>query len=438
MVREPGFRGVFAMVLGLVLSVCASAAAQERPEWARDPYTKGDPDALARAGYVRLDGLAWGDDHDTRDIEDVLGRVPVAWIETAHFRLGCALPEHPVQLEEKDALRAELTALKKRVPGVKDRTKVLDRWLLAHLYAQRLEALYAEVQDLFGVSDADFLEPEVVPSGGAATEGAAGGDGASGTGGPGGEDDGAAAERSGEPPPPAPYLGQRDKYCVLLLGSSSALGRYAARWGLGGDPAPQALNFHRRGSLAFVTSSEFFRGAFTQDAALHTHVVWQVALNLLRGYRGFTHETSFWIRTGFAHLLARRVDPRFVPLPRVRETAGETFAKSDWAPSVRALVGHGVYPTLDELWTFTDAQDRSFAEHRAMWSRIDHLSRDREAFAQFVRLCKEPFVSETGGVPTPDEVAQRERAALLTAYGWTPAECDAAWVEWVGKRYPRK
>ena len=401
-------RRVLAVVLGL--ACCLGGARAQGDDFegrGPDPYTRGDDEAVAAAGYVTLDMRAWAGDYGTRDIQELLGGVPLVWIETEHFRLGSTLPATAVHKVEKQRVRAELKRLKARLPRVKDRTKTLDPWLRAHLYAQRLEDVYARVQGLLGVTDADFVRP--LPEG--ATRPARG---------------------------QGPYLGMGDKFCVLLLERSSSLGRYGARWGTSPDPAPQVLYDAGADALGFATCQEWFTGELGHDTAFQCHVTWFVSQLLLRGYNGYAFEHSLWLRQGFGHVLSREIDPRFNTLPRIPDTVAETLDRWDWAPSVRARVGHGLAPGLAEMALWDPVGRRTFADHRMAWSRADWLLRqDPEAVARFFALATAPF--DAGGqVPTREQVAAHERQALQSALGLDEAAADAAWAAWVESEYPRK
>ena len=199
------------LVAGMVLGGLAAQDDPPRDDAARfaaDPYTAGDAAAIERAGYARIGHFVFGDRHDTRRIEAELGRLPFVWIETEHFKLGSTLPAQKVPTD-KDARRAlldELTALRERLPRLKPRRiKVLDPWLRAHLYAARLERLYAEVVELLGVDDVEWPDADAPFFRGAAP------------------DDQPWMGRG-------PHLGVKGKFLVLLCRQQSACSRYLATY----------------------------------------------------------------------------------------------------------------------------------------------------------------------------------------------------------------
>ena len=60
----------------------------------------GEEAALDRAGYVSFGPFAFGHEHNSRMVTELLGTEPLLWIETAHFRIGCALAELPLKGSE--------------------------------------------------------------------------------------------------------------------------------------------------------------------------------------------------------------------------------------------------------------------------------------------------------------------------------------------------
>ncbi len=157
-----------ARVFAALLLAGTIAGAQQRPAdddkaSLEDPWTKGDAAALEKLGYVHVGPMPWGDGHGTERIGEILGEERFRFVETAHFKLGSALP--PLRMpRDKDAHRKlveELTRLEEKLPDLHARrVRVLDPWLRTHLFAQRLEELYAQIEALLGVTDAEFPGPD--------------------------------------------------------------------------------------------------------------------------------------------------------------------------------------------------------------------------------------------------------------------------------------
>src|SRR5262245_20697831 len=146
------------LLLLLALGRFAAAQGEIKPFPKVDPYTKDDPGAKEKAGYASYGPFRFGDDHTTSQIETTLGGIPLIWVETEHFKLGSALPEHALtgDAAESKKLKKELERLAERLPDVKVKVKKLDPWLRLHLFAQRLEDLYAGFLTRFRLAESDF------------------------------------------------------------------------------------------------------------------------------------------------------------------------------------------------------------------------------------------------------------------------------------------
>ena len=158
------------LLVALSLFVCATGIdAQKKkkrlPRWKIDPYTKNDPVRMKMAGYISFGPFPFGEIGtkivDTAHVDKHLSYARIIWVETAHFRIGSSLGRWsiPTEIEVRRKLRAELERLKLKLGNkVNPKTRVLDPWLRLHLTAQRMEELYAEIQDWLGVEDSEFLD----------------------------------------------------------------------------------------------------------------------------------------------------------------------------------------------------------------------------------------------------------------------------------------
>lgn len=363
---------------------------------ALDPYTEGRPEALARAGYDALGRFPWAAGHDTAAIDEVVGQ-RLLWVETAHFRLGSSLPAYRVKGDprERKKLRDELARLGERLDGVKPRARELDPWLRVHLFARRLEDLYAEFAERMGADD-EGLELE----------------------------DGTHAPLGGA------YMGQRERFTVLLCAKTSTLGRYTEHFlGQGADVA-----VHH----AFAPSSGLFFGAalahllgYDSDSALHVLVAQGVTANLVDGFRGYARLTPIWVRQGLASWFARRVDARWCLYRGYRPKDEDDWR---WEPRVRKRVEQRYYPTTEEVLRWDHDSTWGLAQDLVSWSRVDFLMQ-REGGRPGLLLYElnEPL-TEAG----PEALAELQRRALLRAFDLEPDAFDAAWAAWVERSYPRR
>ncbi len=376
-----------------------------------DPYTKSAPEAIQKAGYVSFGPFRFGDNHTTEQVDSTLGGIPFLWVETAHFKLGCGLPEYTIgdDKREKERLRAELERLQKKLPDLKTKLKKLDPWLRMHLYAQRLEDTYQDFQQVFGLKDLDFPtappDPKVRPKGPYMGQG--------------------------------PYLGMPSKYTVLIFDKKSSFGRYTSVY-IGREcAAPQRWCFPETGSFLFATAAEFLQGDYVNDSALACDVITGVVQNLGNGFRGYRAIMPLWFSEGLAHWFSRRFDPRYHIFSGLDPTKIRIKDESDWAPSVRARVEHEVFPKIEEMLAWSDADALEWADHLMLWSRVDYLlSREDGAAGRFLRILKEPFAG--GSAITDLMVRERSKEALAATTGADLAAFDQTWCEWVQKTYAKK
>ncbi len=387
--------------------------AQVNPAWAEDPYTKGEADALKKAGYVSLGPFTWGDDHDSRWIDKDLAHAKIKWIETEHFKLGCSLPSFKVPMvgKWKTKLRKELKELKKKLPEVNSNTRVLDPWLRAHLFAYRLEEMYADVSRVLGVSDKDFPKEGETSS-------------------------------TGRYMGKGPYLGMPAKYTVLLLTKSSDLMRYAQRAGSPVDPskpAPVRLNFVKQKCLFFGTATELARGSLVDDKSLHCHAWFYVVQTLLSGYKYYAHSYPAWCSEGVAHWYVLAIDPEEHVFTGIKGDPLDKRKDPEWNIKVRKRVKNNDYEPMEKLMNMMSPHEMTFGDHMAAWSRIDFLIKKHpKEFAKFMDRMKAPVVAEAGKTPTNEAILKRQSDCFAECIGMDPKAFDAAWVRYVNKTYPRK
>jgi hypothetical protein len=364
-----------------------------------DPYTRGAPEALQRAGYVSLGPFPWTADAGTAEIEKALGERRILWVETAHFKLGSTLASYHTgvdKLEDKK-LRAELERLGKKLAHFDPERNRLDPWLRLHLFAQRLEDEYAEFLQRFGFSEREFELPRELA-------------------GPGAPDFG-----------PGPYLGMQQKPTVLLCESRSTLARFVGEFG----HEQESCNWRgalKGGTMCLAQSPEYLRSlGFELDSALHCAVAADLACNLLEGFRGQHDMTPVWFECGLATWFSRRIDERWSIYVR-----GTTFRFDDdswkWAPRVRALVSHDLALPWSKMLDWKKWDELDGQANMVLWSRMDWLLARKDADLRALLLC----------MTEPVLYRPQQEAVLRTALGGTPEELDAQWKEFVQKGAPRK
>jgi len=384
--------GVAALVVtGLLAATTTAASAQggreERPEV--DPYTRDELEAMAEAGYSSFGPFVFGEGHTSETVTARLGNVPLLWLETPHFRIGCSLDEYRSEdKEERKKLRSELVELAKVLPRVKPKVRELDPWLRAHLFAWRLENLHARLCEVLGV-----LPSEAGPVEGKARVGAAG------------------------------------PMSILLVERESSLSRYTQEY----------CQVHRDDA-----HTEYFAGTRTfvygiaadsieaGDTALHYAVTFGVAQALAFSINDFSATPPRWWTAGIGRYFARLVDRECQLYASAGGEALPSDELADWESLVLGRVKASYYPDWASTLAWTDDSKMKFADHIMLWSRMDYLfDQDPGVVASLVESFHAP-------VSHGEDVAVRFGAALEKATGKDLDGIDADWARWVSENYSKR
>ncbi len=397
------------LVAALLAATCLPA--QDKPSQdeeelrkaqARDPYTEAGPEAMARAGVVAYGPFVWADHKSTADIDRVLGQQRMLWMETAHFRIGSALPGQglPGKQDARKALLEEVKALRKDLPAVPASPRRLDPWLRMHLFAARAERCYADIQALLGVTDADF----------------AGG---------------------GDAPGAGPYLGQPDKFLLLLFQKKSDLARYLDRFAGVQMDKPYRHHHVTTRQLVAVLCVEGFENF--DDAALHRYTVNLLVHNLLNAYRGFYYALPFWLEEGLAHWYSQRVVSEFITLNMRDDDAVDLEKAWQWAVKVRRRAEHeSTFIPFATMLGWKKWDDLGFHAHLQSWSRVDFLmAKGPQQVGEMITALKKLAPPQAGEDLHP-ALVNVQRKALLEIWGLDEAGFDREWRDWVRKTYPKK
>ena len=389
--------------------------AEKPPKWRIDPYTKNDPELMAKAGYVSFGPFPFGMIAEkvvqSTEIDAYLEFVQILWIETKHFRIGTNLPEWdvPMDPETKKKIRTELEELATKLPAVNPKVRSLDPWLRAHLTAQRLEKLYAETQVLWGVKDEDFPQD---PTKVFAVPG---------------------TRYMGY----GPYLGMKDKFLVLVFEKQGPFKQYMKRY-LGRDSKhPQRWHFKEASNLLFTMSTENDEFPRKHDTALHCSLAFNVSQNLMDGFRYYNYDLPVWIREAYGHWNDRRVSPLWSNFDQNEGALADIKNVSKWEVYCRNLVsGNGDYAAFPEVFQWRDFGKIKFNDHIAIWSRMQWLlSQGPEKWQKFLFAVKGRVDPKTFA-PDQTDIVGACRTALQEAYGVSVLEFDKKWIEWVKATYP--
>ncbi|HVS20064.1 MAG TPA: hypothetical protein VMT18_15780, partial [Planctomycetota bacterium] len=350
-----------------------------------DPRTGGE--GYERLGYVRVGPLVLPGPSTSEEVQQVLGGVPMLWVETEHFQLGSSLKTYRLQGDgdERDKLAAEFKALEAGLGRFKHPRSELDPWMRLHLAAQRLETIHAEFVDTFGLADVAFGPP-------AAGMGA------------------------------GPHLGQKSKFLVLLLEKSGSLARYTRRFTGNEQLFSYRYGFTDGGYFFGLAAESLRQNGYALDATLHTTMAFGVVNNLCDGFRATWGAAPLWFKYGLGHVWSRRIDPRW---NLYEGGSGHVDLRDDawvWEPRIRGLVENGVYPSFEEMLAWQRWDEMKQRDHMMAWSRaawlLERKQSDPHAFLMGVT---QPAPEGQWDVP-PELRAARQAAAFVSAFGGTPAE----------------
>src|SRR5262245_5674140 len=390
------------LVLGTVEHPLAQEPKSVRAVTSADPYTEASPAAMAKAGYVSFGPFPIGSGHDTRDVMALLGDEPLLWIETAHFRIGCALSPLPLRGDQQwiDSTKDELKRLKVRLPKLNADTRELDPWLRTHLVAQRCEELYGELQSNLGVRDDSFPDA------------------------PGNRSVGNPRLFFGI----GPYLGNPGKFAVLIMQRVSSLARYTRTYQGRETPHPRRYFDCPAGCMIFSVAEESTNGLMKDDFALYTHLVYNLAFSLYNSYRYAAHDLPPWLVVGLAHWHGRRICPRFPAYERAVDDADHEL-RDFWRWDERApgLLRNRAFEPIETLMERADPNAFGIEQHIQSWAFVDFLMTTRKiATMQFLHDMKAPF-HELKQQPSHAELLERAKTCLASSFRLDAAGLEAEW-----------
>lgn len=367
-----------------------------------DPYTKGDAELVKALGYVKLGHGKWHGGDDTKALQQNMGGIEMLFVETEHFRIASSLGtyEIPNNREERDKIKAEIKRLKQKLGRIKVPKNELDPWLRLHLYAQRVEDLYAAFCADFGLTPEDFG-------------------------------------------PLVPHMGYPQKIRVVVCQRKSEFGRYVRHYH---DSTVEYSyrNISPRDSLAVAANLEALTEGWEReddvpfDTFLHNIVVSSLTTTFMDSHNGTAYTAPRWFVYGMSHWHLRRVDPHWTYADGRQPGQGEDKEQWDWEPRVYKLVKNEFFAGAQDMFAWKDYPDLHQRDHMISWSKTEflmtELEGDRKAFLNAV--CRQ--LSKYGSNIGDQGLMERQVTALQECFGLTPEEFDAAWSKWVLKNYRRK
>ena len=407
--EEANLKRVFApfllptLFLGACLLLASSAQAQKKkkdgplnaPE--NCPYCFNDPALMQAAGLVSHGGVPFAK-LDTKGVEELLPTLDIYWIESQHFVIGIALATYKPKQSERKKIRAELTEMSEALEEINPKAKLIDPWLRAHLYAYRMEKVWDRWLEIMQVEDGNF------PNQGSRWV--------------------LGTEYWGE----GPYVGQASKFEILVLPTAeSQVSFLRDQYGLN-HRLTQRWNILDRGALTITTN--LVENDLRRDGALHGHMAFNVAINMLDGYKNYSYDTPRWLSEGLAHFVEREIDPRFNSFDASEGFGGITQSKSDWKTAVRKLVQSGEAPRLAEMVALRTYAEFELKHHYTCWSMtafmIEELPEKYACLNGGLHGIKGP-----DGRPDGTKMLDKHRRLFKECFGMSYAQFDTAWRQWV-------
>jgi hypothetical protein len=402
-------------LLCLALVTCTTfASAQKKKnddkkeqEYKEDPYTENIEDVWRAAGYEAMGDFGWADGHGTVTIEDAVGEEELIFIETKHFKIGCCLPSYKISREdkiEKDKIESELDELREIIPNIPKRVKVLDKWLRLHLYAMRIEKLYASIQSILQVSDDDF------PTG------------------PG-------QLKNGKYMGEGPYLGMKSKFTLLLFDKESSVGRYRTAFMGQTGVIPIRFLFPDEGTLLYACAAQ--NEGLASDTTMHCAMVYAVTQNLLNGYRHYGQAMPTWLPLGVAHSLARDIDQKrnYFTDKRLYDSEDKNIWK--WDTKTRKRVDHDIAISYQEMTAWGSPTSLAYNDHVMAWSRVDFLLKEhRDWVAKWLYRMQDSYAPTL--VPSAEQLVERDKEVVAEIFVFDEGDFESVWQKWVKKNYKRK
>lgn len=366
-----------------------------------DPYTRGEPELMKAAGILSHGGFEFAES-DTATVEKYLGTLDIRWLETEHFELGFALGPYKVPQKEKKFIRATLLRLQERLPDVNEKAKILDPWLRAHIYAMRLEDMYAQFLELIQVDQSVF------------------------------PDGSKPWNRTGTYRGEGPHLGQKGKYEVFLLPNESVSVQFLNKnFGLQ-TKRSQRWNVVSRETLTLTVHTQ--QGSLKAEPALSGHVAFNMIQNLLDGLEHYSYDSPIWLKEGLAHWAERRVTTNFNTFDGAEGSMPETSRKSNWRAETKKIVQGKEASRMASLIRKNGYGELSLDDHFTVWSMIDFLHTTRpEKLAKFLQALKGRMDEE--GYADSSDLPSYHREIFKEHLGMSYSEFDTAWSEWVLMTY---
>ncbi len=360
------------------------------------PWCENDPERMAALGTVSHGPFPVA---QTTSAE-LAKRLPATrWIflETKHMRFGSSLGSVKLEAPERKALSAEIERMRAAFPKFPKQLRKLDPWMRLHLLALRSEDFYNRFQSLLRVTDADF--PDKRGSGPFMGNGR--------------------------------YLGETDKYEVLFHASRSTHRMFCLD-AIGVD-VTDAVRWHFIPEHKLLASIPAEDSDLARQRHLFPHTAHVLSHLFLSGYKHFSYDPPPWLDEGLAHFLEREIEPTSTTIDGDEGAGPHRGSHGDWSKRERKLLGSRKTPNLAQLMAKPGFGSFAIEDHVTAWSLVRFLATEHpEEFAKLLGGVKGQL--DDRGYPSGHDLRGLQRRLLSELWGWSAADVDEQWREWLQKR----
>jgi hypothetical protein len=420
----------------IALLACPAAASAQRNKKLVDTVIDNNAKTLEKLG-LSYGPFIFAHSNTDQVTEEMLMDGEVLWLQTPHFRIGSTLKKWKIPVAERKNYRAELTEMQLDYPDIDPKVTTLDRWYRIHLYAWRMEKLYAEFLQHMGWTDADFrkLPPEELLKKAFADEFtktindfelARGGQ----------------VRSKGFPQwvGMGQYLGEPFRFEIFLCQDQAIWQEFKLlyfgirtgqpqRWNMKVDTVDGSITQARSRCLLFGISAQ--QAHIRHDQHMHNALRHNMAINFLDAYMLYLFDLPAWVREGYAHYMRRLNRKGYSFFDSGEGAAAIENNAEEWAPLVRKLVKKDKAADFALLSRLNDYVDLDFNAHLVVWSKVDFLINiEPGKFGQFITQIK----TQTSGAG----MATAQRKAFKDVYGWTMHQAEETWKAWVLENYTTK
>jgi len=412
-----------------------AAAAQMNPD-NPDTVIDGDQELLDKLG-LSYGPFPFMHSNSEEVAFDMLIDREVVWLQTPHFRIGSTLKKWKIPVSEKKAYRAELALMQEQYPDLDPKTSTLDPWLRLHLYAWRMEKMYAEFLAHTGFTQADF---EMLPGEEVFTQAFA-------------ADftetiNSFELDRGGQKRAPGfpqwvgmgQYLGEPHRFEILMVEDDSTWldfkTRYTGikndkpqRWNIKLDTVDEGITQARSRCMFFGISAKASK--IRHEQHMHNALRHNMAINFMDAYMLYLFDLPAWLREGYAHYMRRSNNPGWNFFDSGEGAAPIESKEDNWKKATRSLIKKDEAIDFTRLTRLNDYVDIKLDDHFVVWSKIDFLIQtDVEKFGKFLLALK---TQGTGAA-----LADVQRDAFRDIYGWTMRQAEENWKAWALDAYAGK